>query len=74
MKNGSIFCATCLAVKIAQEFAIYAVVAMALVTTKMERMYQIHTEKSQMRLAPKPCASQHIHLPQKTTSWVGWGE
>jgi hypothetical protein len=49
--------ATHLATKVAQKFADYAGMAMTLVTTKAEDMYQIHMEKAQMRLAPRPCSS-----------------
>ena len=43
-----------LATKIAQLLADFASAAMELVSTKLERMYQIHIEKAQMRLAPRP--------------------
>jgi hypothetical protein len=41
-----------LATKIAQLRVDFASTAMDFVSTKVERMYQIHIEKAQMRLAP----------------------
>jgi hypothetical protein len=43
-----------LARKIARLFADSASTAMELVSTKVERIYQTHMEKAQMRLAPRP--------------------
>jgi glucokinase len=46
--------ATRLAIKIAELLADFASTAMALVSTKVERMYQMRVEKAQKRLAPRP--------------------
>jgi hypothetical protein len=46
--------ATRLATKIVQLLEDSASTAMELVSAKVERMYQIHMEKAQMRLAPRP--------------------
>ena len=43
-----------LATKITQLLADFASTTMELVSTKVERVYQIHMEKAQMRLAPRP--------------------
>jgi hypothetical protein len=45
---------TRLARTIDQSLADFTSTAMALVSTKVEHMYQIHMEKAQMRLAPHP--------------------
>jgi hypothetical protein len=45
---------TRLAITIAQLLADFASTTKGLVSSKVERMYQIHMEKTQMRLAPRP--------------------
>jgi hypothetical protein len=48
---------TRLSIKTAQLLTNFTGIAMALISTKVERIYQIHMEKAQMRLAPRPSES-----------------
>lgn len=58
---------------IGRAIAKYADRSTAFITARLERMYQAHMEKAQMRLAPSPMAmcTERPHLSAESDSRVG---